>query len=106
MIKNKNLIYSLVTIAGIILVWFVYADQGIERTPEISGEESPLILVDGKVPPRLSNFVMHMQYIDENTCLKCHKDEREMNFGSGPVLAKKMPHEMRENCVSCHLLPK
>jgi len=50
--------------------------------------------------------VMHMQFIDENTCLKCHKEEREMDFGSGPVTAKKMTHEMRENCVSCHLLPK
>ena len=73
---------------------------------EIAEEEPPLILVDGKVPPKLSNFVAHMQYIDESTCLKCHATEREMNFGSGPVQVKKMPHEFRENCVSCHILPK
>jgi hypothetical protein len=38
--------------------------------------------------------------------LKCHATEREMNFGSGPMMVKKMPHEFRENCVSCHILPK
>ena len=106
MIQNKNLIYSMVVAAGFILVWMVYADQGVSHEVEITEEEPPLILVDGKVPPKLSNFVAHMQYIDESTCLKCHATEREMNFGSGPVQVKKMPHEFRENCVSCHILPK
>ncbi|HCI15953.1 MAG: hypothetical protein HN927_09285 [Candidatus Marinimicrobia bacterium] len=104
--QNKKLIYSLVVASGLVLVWTIYADQGVDLKPDIVEDETPLILVDGKVPPRLSNFVMHMQFIDENTCLKCHKEEREMDFGSGPVTAKKMTHEMRENCVSCHLLPK
>ncbi|MEA1882096.1 MAG: hypothetical protein U9N31_06830 [Candidatus Marinimicrobia bacterium] len=102
--QNKNLVYGLVIAAGLILVWLVNADQEVE--PEIAVDEPPLILVDGKVPPKLSNFVAHMQYIDENTCLKCHATEREMNFGSGPVTVKKMAHEFRENCVSCHILPK
>ena len=106
MIQNKNLIYSMVVAAGFILVWMVYADQGVSHEVEIAEEEPPLILVDGKVPPKLSNFVAHMQYIDESTCLQCHATEREMNFGSGPVQVKKMPHEFRENCVSCHILPK
>ncbi len=88
---QKNLIYGLVVAAGFILVWIIYADQGIDPKPEI---------------PKLSNFVAHMQYIDESTCLKCHATEREMNFGSGPMMVKKMPHEFRENCVSCHILPK
>ena len=106
MSQNKNLIYSMVVAAGFILVWMVYADQGVSHEVEIAEEEPPLILVDGKVPPKLSNFVAHMQYIDESTCLKCHATEREMNFGSGPIQVKKMPHEFRENCVSCHILPK
>ncbi|MGY8780632.1 MAG: hypothetical protein ACKVJJ_03105 [Fidelibacterota bacterium] len=106
--KNKNLIYSLVVASGLILIWMVYAVQGITPISEskIAVDEVPLILVDGKVPPKLSNFVAHMQFVDENTCLKCHATEREMNFGSGPVQVKKMPHEFRENCVSCHILPK
>ena len=104
--NQKNLIYGLVVAAGFILVWIIYADQGIDPKPEIATDETPLILVDGKVPPKLSNFVAHKQYIDESTCLKCHATEREMNFGSGPMMVKKMPHEFRENCVSCHISPK
>ena len=103
---QKNLIYGLVVAAGFILVWIIYADQEINHKPEIATDETPLILVVGLVPPKLSNFVAHMQYIDEKTCLQCHATEREMNFGSGPMLVKKMPHEFRENCVSCHILPK
>ena len=104
--QYKNMIYGMVVIAGLVLVWMIYADQGIEMKPEIAVTEPPLILVDGKVPPKLSNFVAHMQYIYENTCLRCHATEREMNFGSGPVIAKQMAHEFRENCVACHMLPK
>ena len=91
MIQNKSLIYGLVIISGIILVWLVYADQGIEPKPDLFSEETPLILVDGKVPPKLSNFPAHLQFIDEKTCMQCHTTERKMNFGSGPVIAKKCP---------------
>ena len=83
MIQNKSLIYGLVIISGIILVWLVYADQGIEPKPDLFSEETPLILVDGKVPPKLSNFPAHLQFIDEKTCMQCHTTERKMNFGSG-----------------------
>jgi|TARA_B100001964_G_scaffold243660_1_gene322305 hypothetical protein len=106
MIQNKSLIYGLVIISGIILVWLVYADQGIQPKPDIFSEETPLILVDGKIPPKLSRLPAHLQFIDEQTCMQCHTTERKMNFGSGPVIAKKMPHEFRENCASCHILEK
>ena len=106
MIHSINLIYGLVVISGFILVWLVYADQGIEPKPDIFSEESPLILIDGKVPPKLSRFPAHLQFIDEQTCLQCHATERKMNFGAGPVVAKKMPHEFRDNCSSCHILEK
>ncbi|MEO2185662.1 MAG: hypothetical protein ABGX30_03720 [bacterium] len=49
---QKNLIYGLVVAAGFILVWIIYADQGIDPKPEIATDETPLILVDGKVPPK------------------------------------------------------
>ncbi len=106
MIDNKQLVYGLVVVAGLILTWLIYADQGVEPVKAAGVEEEPLILVDGKVPPKLSNLPPHMEYIDESTCLMCHATEREMNFGSGPVVAKKMPHEFRENCASCHIAPK
>ena len=106
MIQNKSLIYGLVVISGFMLVWLVYADQGIKSKPDLLSEESPLILIDGKVPPKLSRLPAHLQFIDEQTCLQCHATERKMNFGAGPVVAKKIPHEFRENCASCHILEK
>ena len=106
MIQNKSLIYGLVVVSGFMLVWLVYADLGIESNPDLLSEESPLILIDGKVPPKLSRLPAHLQFIDEKTCMQCHTTERKMNFGSGPVIAKKMPHEFRENCASCHILEK
>ena len=47
-----------------------------------------------------------MAYINEKTCLQCHVSEKKINFGSEPVIVKKMPHEYRDNCVSCHILQK
>ena len=49
MIQNKSLIYGLVVVSGFMLVWLVYADQGIESKPDLLSEESPLILIDGKL---------------------------------------------------------
>ena len=106
MIENKSLIYGLVIISGFILVWLIYAEQGTYPQSDLSSNETPLILVDGKVPPKLSDLPAHLQYIDEATCLQCHATERKMNFGTGPLIAKKIPHEFRENCASCHLLEK
>ena len=106
MIQNKSLIYGLVIISGFILVWLIYAEQGIDPQSDLSTNETPLILIDGKVPPKLSDLPAHLQYIDEATCLQCHATERKMNFGTGPLIAKKIPHEFRENCASCHLLEK
>ena len=106
MIQNKSLIYGLVIISGFILVWLIYAEQGIDPQSDLSTNETPLILIDGKVPPKLSDLPAHLQYIDEATCLQCHATERKMNFGNTSLIAKKMPHEYRGNCVSCHLLEK
>jgi hypothetical protein len=106
--QNKNLIYLLVFLAGIILVWMINSEQVVTDPSNLVTEnkEEPLIIVDGKIAPKLTNFVAHMEFIDEKTCLQCHAKEREMNFGSGPVLVKQMPHEYRDNCISCHILPK
>ena len=105
---NKNLIYVLVLIAGIIIIWKIYSEQTVRFSfnsiEEI--EDDPLIIVGGKVAPKLKKIMEHNEYIDEKTCLKCHLNEKEIDFESGLVLAKKMPHEYRENCVSCHIMQK
>ena len=108
MIQNKNLIYFLALIAVIIFIWKIYSEQ-IVRSPFNSiknSEEDPLIIVGGKIAPKLKKIIEHMEYIDEKTCLQCHSNEQEMNFSSSLVLVKKMPHEYRENCVSCHIVQK
>ena len=65
MIQNKNLIYGLVLIAGIILVWMVYSEQGVRESFDLAAEsqEDLRIIVDGKVAPKLTNFVAHMEFI-------------------------------------------
>ena len=78
---------------------WTYWDENGQKYSEITFK-------NGKVPPKLSNFTPHLLFINEATCLQCHQSERTMNFGAGPVVAKKMIHEFRENCVTCHLMPK
>ena len=36
MIENKSLIYGLVIISGFILVWLIYAEQGIDTNPDLT----------------------------------------------------------------------
>ena len=89
----------------------------LERNPNIPNDviniktttavlKYPLIIVGGQVAPKLKKIMGHIEYIDEKTCLKCHLNEMQINFETRPVLAKKMPHEYRENCVSCHIIQK
>jgi|TARA_B110000914_G_scaffold226036_1_gene248820 hypothetical protein len=108
LIQNKNLIYIIVLIAGFILIWKFYSEQSVRLSfnskKEI--EEEPLIIVGGKIAPKLKKNIEHMAYINEKTCLQCHVSEKKINFGSEPVIVKKMPHEYRDNCVSCHILQK
>lgn len=103
---NKNIVYSLTIIAGILLMITINIKQDF-------GEEEPTnikqpIIVDDKIPPQLSDLFEgqdegpHQKYVDEESCLKCHK--QEMNIpGLGNV--PKIPHEFQPDCVSCHFLP-
>ena len=107
MIQNKNLIYIIVLIAGFILIWKFYSEQSVRLSFNLKKEieEEPLIIVGGKVAPKLKKNIAHMDYINEKTCLQCHVSEKFF-FESEPVIVKKMPHEYRDNCVSCHILQK
>lgn len=103
---NKSLIYSLVAVFGIVLVLIINSKQEIEVEPEPEVPSS--IMIDGKIPPQLSDLFPdredgpHQKYIDEKSCLACHK--QEMNI-PGVGLIPKIPHEYRPDCVSCHFLP-
>ena len=59
MIQSQSLIFGFVIIFGFIILWLIYANQRIEQKTDLFKNETPLILVDGKIPPKLSNFPAH-----------------------------------------------
>ncbi|MFQ6677811.1 MAG: hypothetical protein ACE5D0_05755 [Fidelibacterota bacterium] len=103
---NKIAVYSLTSLAGILLVFTINLKQDFGKD-EVSKMSQPII-VDGKIAPQLSDLFEgrdegpHQEFNDENSCLKCHKQEIEIP-GLGTV--PKIPHEFRKDCISCHLLP-
>ena len=86
--RQQNILYALVAVAALVLVWLISAAQGDAFTT--APAENQQILIDGKVPPLLSDFPMHMAFIDEATCLRCHQDGKEMEFGGQKVIATKV----------------
>ena len=107
--QQKRIINGIIIIAGLALVWLVYTDQGNSFetvTVEPPTEKSNPVLVDGKVPPKLSEFPMHRAFIDEATCLKCHQEGKTMTFMGQEMFAMKMAHEFREDCTNCHAIPE
>jgi hypothetical protein len=103
---NKNIVYSLVAVAGIILAGVVILKQNTHD--QVDSNVKKPIMVDGKIPPQLSDLFAdreqgpHQKYIDEKSCLACHKQEITI---PGVGLVPKILHEFRPDCVSCHFLP-
>ena len=64
----------------------------------------PLIMVDGKVAPRLSPLPFHIENSLESNCLNCHQSEKKLTLNNKEYIPKKIPHEYRENCISCHVI--
>ena len=64
----------------------------------------PLIMVDGKVAPRLSPLSFHIENSSESNCLNCHQSEKKFTLNNKKYIPKKIPHEYRENCISCHVI--
>ncbi len=83
-----------VLVAGLLLVYLVY--QPTMSTGLTLGDSSA-------TPLPLSAQPFHASFISEEVCLQCHAQERELP--AFDLVAKKMPHEPRRNCVACHLLP-
>lgn len=101
--EQKGLIYSMVVITGLALLWVVNFSSGPDiPQPQPSAPE----VADGKTPPPLSDFPMHRAFIDEATCLRCHQDGKEFTFNGETLVATKIAHEVREDCISCHRLPQ
>ena len=103
---NKNIIYGLTIIAGIVLLIVINITQDFGDGDPTNLD--PPITVDGKIPPQLSDLFEdrdegpHQKYENEESCLKCHK--QELNI-PGLGIVPKIPHEFRPDCISCHFLP-
>jgi len=97
----KNNIYIFTIAAGLILVILIWISQGVSVQESAANK-----MVDGKIPPELSSMPMHMRFIDEATCLICHEQEKELKLQGETLIAGKMPHEFREDCIQCHVLPE
>ena len=64
MIENKSLIYGLVIISGFILVWLIYADQGIDTKPDLTENETSSKNVVVKAN-NLTNAILNEESADE-----------------------------------------
>ncbi len=93
--QRKGIFIIFVLLSGLLLVYLVYR-------PDLS---TGLTLGQAeKSPPPLSDQPFHMAFINEETCLRCHAEERELPaFG---LTAPKIGHEPRAKCASCHQLPR
>ena len=93
--QRKGIFIIFTMLAGLLLVFLVYR-------PDLS---TGLTLGQAeKPPPPLSDQPFHLAFINEETCLQCHAEGRDLPaFG---LTAPKIGHEPRANCVSCHQLPR
>ena len=89
-LKYNLILITIISISGIFLVNLLF-DINLPSTPSSNNN-----------PPPLSNIGPHRKFIDERTCLGCHKNGLDI---PGVGLSPKIPHEFRRECISCHILP-
>ena len=89
-------------ITSIVLFNFFVCSYIISRNAE--KDQYPLILVDGKRAPRLSPLSFHINNETDSGCMSCHSSNQKFSLDSKEYESKKIPHEYRENCKSCHIL--
>ncbi|MCH7497986.1 MAG: hypothetical protein IH971_09055 [Candidatus Marinimicrobia bacterium] len=92
--RPRSALISVIVVAGLLLVYLVYR-------PSFAGRLS--LGASVATPPPLSAQPFHASFVSEEVCLQCHAQGKELP--SLGLVAKKVPHEPRRNCVTCHLLP-
>ena len=80
-----------------IILWFRISSNFNEYT-------HPLIIVDGKKAPRLTPLTFHIETNSDSDCMSCHQINKNFTLKETKYQSKKVPHEYRENCTSCHVL--
>ncbi len=93
--NNDKLLYLICIIGGLLLVLMIYFPIGssLERS------------VDADDAQDLSAIPFHQSFIDEQTCMSCHREARQINLKGEIMESMVMPHEPREICIDCHRLP-
>lgn len=79
---------------------FVYWSIFFKKYEE---DQYPLIIVDGKKAPRLSPLSFHINKSDTD-CMSCHVNNQIISIKDKNFHSMEMPHEFRDNCMSCHIL--
>jgi nitrate/TMAO reductase-like tetraheme cytochrome c subunit len=80
-----------------IILWFRISSNFNEYT-------HPLIIVNGKKAPRLTPLTFHIETNSDSDCMSCHQINKNFTLKETKYQSKKVPHEYRENCTSCHIL--
>ncbi|MFH1851479.1 MAG: hypothetical protein ABIA75_03965 [Candidatus Neomarinimicrobiota bacterium] len=93
--KNELTLYIVTAVAGLLLLLLIYAPS-ILPGPRPAGPESA---------PVLSALPFHMSFVNEDTCLQCHREARQINLKGEIMEAQAIAHEPRTNCTACHRLP-
>ena len=105
--NRQKVALIVIALASLLLVIVIfYPEQQTSPTTHTVAAQSPVGQTDN--PPPLSDLFLnrtegpHQSFRDEESCLKCHQTGIEI---PGMGNAKAMPHEFRNDCVSCHILP-
>ncbi len=101
MSNNEKILYTIVIITGLLLIWWIYVPNG-----EVSTAAFPDNMSITADPPKLSNLPFHLAFVDMETCLRCHGEGRQINLKGEIMEAPKIAHEVRDNCTTCHQIPK
>ena len=92
---NEKLFYLATIIVGLLLVVVIYAPYGSPPKRPAEADDAP----------SLSAIPFHQSFVDEETCLRCHTEARQINLQGEIMESMAVSHEPRENCIVCHSLP-
>ena len=84
----------------VLITIFVYCSIVFKKSEQ---DQYPLIIIDGKKAPRLSPLSFHINKSDTE-CMICHVNNQIVSIDDTSFQPIKIPHEFRENCMSCHIL--
>ncbi len=100
--NTKTMVTTIIIIGGLVTAFLSVYDPSSDALDIVVKDGHTY--VDGVMAPDLSDLPFHGAYIDDNTCLSCHLEDRELNIMGQTYLSKKMAHEKRDSCNRCHTL--